>query len=259
MRPREPILPPDWLVLSGYRDETLGVLKAGKESEVHLVARSDGHRISYLAEKRFKPRAVRSFRNDGLYVGGWVMGDRRAAKAIRKRTTRGIAMLEAAWAGREWRNLVLFHDAGATVPPPVEPVTGGYRMAFIGDDGVAAPRLSSARPDRALAARLYGQLLDEIAVLLSCERVHGDLSEYNVLLWRGRAVVIDFSQTVDLITHPAARTLLRRDVEHVCAYFRRLGVTADPDAAWRELGADAALTGRQGSSALAESSDQVGP
>jgi len=246
MRSREPLLPPDWLVPSGYRDETLGVLKAGKESEVHLVARTDGHRTSYIAEKRFKPRRERAFRADGPYVSGWVIGDRRIAKAIRKRTTRGIAMLEGVWAEREWRNLVLLHDAGATVPPPVERVAAGYRMAFIGDDGVAAPRLSSARPDRALAARLYAQLLDEIAVLLSCDRVHGDLSEYNVLLWRERAVVIDFSQTVDTVTHPAAETLLRRDLEHVCAYFRRLGVATDPDVVWREVGADAALTGRQG-------------
>lgn len=72
--------------------------------------------------------------------------------------------------------------------------------------------------------------------MLEAELVHGDLSAFNVLWWRGRPVIIDLSQSVDAIVHPAARELLVRDVDRTAAYFRRLGVAIDPGAALAVVG-----------------------
>lgn len=234
----------DWLA-PGERHEHLGILKTGKESDVHLVARYGGGRTTLLAEKRFRPRDRRGFTNDWLYSGAWGEGTRREFRAMKRKTAFGKRAIHATWVAHEWQELVRLHDAGATVPPPVEPIENGYRMAFIGDDAQAAPRLSDVDLDRATAERVWNELLEEIAVFLSAERVHGDLSAYNVLWWRDRPVVIDLSQTIDVVTHPAALQLLQRDVASLAAYFSRRGVDADVDRALAALGADGRRFTRQ--------------
>ncbi len=235
----------DWLVTGAYRDTALGSLKSGKESVVSLVARSVGDRTSLLAEKRFKRRDRRLFRDDSLYRGIWGEGTRREHRAMKRATRYGHEAIHARWIANEWGNLRHLYEAGATVPPPVEPLEDGYLMAFIGDGDRAAPRLSEVALDPATAAQVWGQLLDEIATLLAAERVHGDLSAYNVLWWRERAVLIDFSQTVNVITHPAAHDLLVRDLDRLGAYFARRGVGVDVDHALAAVGADAHRFARQ--------------
>jgi RIO kinase 1 len=271
---REPLFADDWLVEHEYEEEALGVLKMGKESEVRLVARSGQGRTSYIAEKRFKSKGFRSFRNDAVYRATWFTGPgaARAQRAVRDKTRRGRQMLEAAWYGHEWNELRHLHAAGVTVPPPVEEIAptklpsrtfhwsslnsaqkgghdeamdGGYRMAFIGDPPVAAPRLASVQLAAEDASRVWRQLLHEIWLMLRAERVHGDLSAYNVLYWRERPVIIDLSQTVDLVTHAGARALLRRDLEHLATYFERQGIEAQVDRAWEIIDADRALEGRR--------------
>jgi RIO kinase 1 len=88
---------------------------------------------------------------------------------------------------------------------------------------------------------VWDELVEEIALMLAAERVHGDLSAYNVLWWRERAVLIDFSQTVEIVTHPAARELLVRDITSLATYFRRRGVAIDVDAVLARVGADERL------------------
>lgn len=270
---REPLFADDWLVEHDYEEEVLGVLKMGKESEVRLVARSGEGRTSYIAEKRFKSKAFRSFRDDAVYRATWFTGpgSARARRAVQGKTRRGRQMLEQAWYGHEWNELCRLHAAGVTVPPPVEELVptklpartfhwrplgaaakggrdedteGGYRMAFVGDAPVAAPRLSSVRLELTHGLRVWRDLLQEVALMLRAERVHGDLSAYNVLYWRERPVIIDLSQTVDLVTHPGARDLLHRDLEQLATYFGRQGVDADVDRAWQLIDADRALEGR---------------
>lgn len=270
---RDPLFPDDWLVEHEYEEEILGVLKTGKESEVRLVARIGAGRTSYIAEKRFKAKGFRSFRDDAVYRATWFTGPgaARARRAVQGKTRRGREMLEQAWYGHEWNELRRLHAAGVTVPPPVEEVVptklrprtyhwrplgaatkggrdedteGGYRMAFIGDAPVAAPRLSSVQLDPTDGRSVWHALLEEIRLMLRAERVHGDLSAYNVLYWRERPVLIDFSQTVDVVTHAGAGELLRRDLERLATYFQRQGVEADLDRAWQMVGAERALEGR---------------
>lgn len=242
--PRRALFAGDWLV-PGERHEHLGILKTGKESDVHLVARYGAGRTTLLAEKRFRPRDRRLFTNDWLYSGVWGEGTRRETRAMRRKTAFGKRAIHRRWVAHEWDELVRLYEAGATVPPPVEPVDDGYRMAFIGDRERSAPRLSEIDLDRPTAERVWHELLEEIAVCIAADRVHGDLSAYNVLWWHERAVIIDFSQTVDVITHPAARDLLERDVRSLAGYFRTHGVEVDVDRALAELGADGRRFTRQ--------------
>jgi RIO kinase 1 len=250
----EPIFRSDWLTDPPYDDVHLGVLKAGKESEVHLLARVGATRTSLIAEKRFKARDRRAFRDDMTYRGVWattvrrgvdVAGPRREQRAMRKGTRFGREAIHRSWIGHEWTTLVQLYDAGVTVPPPVEPTGEGYRMAFIGDDRRAAPRLTDVRFDRREAGRAWLLLRDEIARMLDADVVHGDLSAYNVLWWRERPVIIDLSQAVDAITHPAARELLARDVARTAAHFRRLGVAVDMSQTLAEVGDSPARFARQ--------------
>jgi RIO kinase 1 len=232
-----PLFPADWLV-PGEAHEQLGILKTGKESEVHLVARTGGGRTVLLAEKRFLARDRRLFRDDYTYRGVWGNGSRREDRAMKKNTRYGHEAMHARWIANEWGNLVHLHAAGVTVPPPVELLDDGYRMAFIGDGAEAAPRLSAVDLDPATAKRIWNELLDEVTVMVAADRVHGDLSAYNVLWWQERAVLIDFSQTVDVIAHPAARDLLLRDIDALGGYFTRRGVRYDRDWVLARIGAD---------------------
>jgi RIO kinase 1 len=230
------LFPSDWLADAPYEDFDLGVLKAGKESEVYLVSRTGPTRTCLMAEKRFKPRLERAFRNDYLYAGVWGEGGRHESRAIKKRTRFGQEHLQARWMANEWFTLGRLYVAGVTVPPPVERVENGYRMAFIGDGDQAAPRLADVDLDLLTARHVWRELQRDIQRILDAELVHGDLSAFNVLWWHVRPVIIDFSQAVEAVVHPAARELLRRDVERTAEYFRRQGVAVDLDAALALVG-----------------------
>lgn len=263
----------DWLVTHDYEEEVLGIVKMGKESEVSLIARTSATRTCYIAEKRFKSRGFRAFRDDFGYRSTWFLGpgERRARNAMLAGSRFGRKLVEGAWYAHEWAELCHLHEAGVTVPPPVEllppmkrpsrsfhwrPVNaaakggrdeeteGAYRMAFVGDPPSAAPRLSSVHLEPAAARHAWERMLHEVELMLRAGRIHGDLSAYNVLWWRERPVVIDLSQTVDLTVHPAARELLRRDLEQLATYFTKQGIDADVDAAWKDVSAETALRGR---------------
>jgi serine/threonine-protein kinase RIO1 len=117
--PSRELFPRGWLVDGAYHDERLGVLKSGKESEVHLVARVSGGRTTLLAEKCFKARDRRSFQNDWLYRGVWGEGTFREDRAMKNQTRFGHVAAHARWIAHEWASLVHLHGAGVTVPPPV--------------------------------------------------------------------------------------------------------------------------------------------
>ena len=237
------LFPADWLSHvprepDDFEDTPLGALKSGKESEVHLVARAARGETWLLAQKRFIALERRLFRNTYQYAGLWGEDTGVEARAMRKNTRFGQEVRHRRWIANEWSNLERLYEAGVTVPPPVEMTSGGYLMAFIGDDYVAAPRLESADLDRRTAARVWDDLLRELRLMLDANLVHGDLSAFNVLWWRERAVLIDFSQSVEVITHPAAYDLIRRDIASLAGYFTRRGVRIDVAATLSDIGAD---------------------
>lgn len=234
----------NWLVPAERLDE-LGILKTGKESEVHLVARSGAGRTCLLAEKRFRARERRLFRDDYLYRGVWGEGTKREHRAMKRNTRFGHQAIQARWIWNEWSSLTRLYEAGVTVPPPVELLEDGYRMAFIGDSGRAAPRLAEVPLATDDAARAWTLLLDDVARMVDADLVHGDLSAYNVLWWRERPVIIDLSQSVDIVTHPAARMLVERDLRALAGYFTRRGVAIDLAAALEAVGVDRRRFARQ--------------
>jgi RIO kinase 1 len=245
---------PAWLTAGDTEDEVLGLLKTGKEAEVFVVERRtlDGTRSELLAHKRYRPTKVgkgeleamgfsraRSFTNDAMYHEGRKFRRSREKRAVEKMTDLGKRILADRWPGQELESLVKAHEAGVTVPYPVEFTGDGLLMQMIGDDGVAAPRLVGARLDDAELKHAFGQFIDDIVALTQAGVVHADLSPYNVLWWRDRLWVIDFPQAVDLVGNPHGFDLLHHDVTTMCTWFARQGVETDAEEVFASLLADA--------------------
>ncbi len=127
------------------------------------------------------------------------------------------------------------HADGADVPVPLARNNRAIVMEMVGDERGPAPRLHDAEVGPDEAETILARLLDTVESMLDRHVVHGDLSPYNVLLWRGRPVVIDFPQAVDPRLNPAALSLLARDVEHLCDWARRRGIDANSTAITADL------------------------
>jgi RIO kinase 1 len=241
---------PAWLTAGDTEDEVLGLLKTGKEAEVFVVERRtlDGSRSAILAHKRYRPTKVRkgeleamgfsrarSFANDAMYHEGRKFRRSREKRAVERMTDLGKRILADRWPAQELETLVTAHDAGVTVPYPVEFTGDGLLMQMLGDDGVAAPRLVGARLDDGDLKRAWDQFVEDIARLTQAGVVHADLSPYNVLWWRERLWFIDFPQAVDLVGNPHGFDLLHHDVTTMCTWFARQGLTCDGEELYAEL------------------------
>jgi RIO kinase 1 len=245
---------PAWLTAGDTEDDVLGLLKSGKEAEVFVVERHalDRSRSAVLAHKRYRPTRAgkgeleaggfaraRTFANDAAYQAGRGFRSSRDRRAVERRSAHGRRLAAERWSREEYDALVRAHTAGVTVPYPLEFTGDGTLMQFVGDDGVAAPRLIDARLTSADLASAYAQVLADIAVLIRTGLVHADLSPYNLLWWRDRVWIIDFPQAVDLVVNPNGFDLLHRDVTTVCDWFARRGVPCDAEAAFAVLVAEA--------------------
>jgi len=219
---------PDWVVTDVTAIDTeLGLLKTGKEADVHLVRRSvpDGHG-SLLAAKRYRPAERRLFHRDVAYQEGRRVRRSRENRAMARRTEFGRELLAGQWAAAEFGALSTLWLAGAPVPYPVQLAGTELMLEFIGDeDGRAAPRLAQCRPSPSELADLFEQCRDAMRHLARTGHAHGDLSPYNILVDRGRLVLIDLPQVVDLVANPQGQEYLRRDCFNVCRWFRARGLS----------------------------------
>jgi RIO kinase 1 len=218
---------PDWVIteLSAI-DTELGILKTGKEADVHLVRRAmPGGRESLLAAKRYRPAEHRMFHRDAGYQEGRRTRRTRDTRAMARRTTYGRDLLSGQWAGAEFEALSSLWRVGAPVPYPVQLSGTELMLEFIGDDdGTAAPRLAQCRPSPAALSELFGQCVAAMRLLARAGYAHGDLSAYNLLVHRGRLVMIDLPQVVDLVANPQGQDFLHRDCENVCRWFAGRGL-----------------------------------
>jgi RIO kinase 1 len=232
----EPV--PDWVLTSGDATQAeLGMLKTGKEADVHLVERRLGDVVNVLAAKRYRKFEDRLFRNDARYRAGRRTGESRLDKAVAEGNRAGMAFRAKLWLTTEFDTLSRLWAAGAPVPYPVQKLGNEVMVELIGRPDQAAPRLVHARLDRDTLGVAWSQLLAAMHTMVTCGVVHGDLSPYNIL-WdeaAGRIVIIDFPQSVDPIAHPEGLALLDRDVANVATWFTKRGVAIDPDAVFREL------------------------
>lgn len=209
--------------------DVLYELKSGKEATAYCCSGGPASGLDLIAAKLYRPIETRGFRNDNVYQSGrWDAYDRRTKAAVASKSKAGLEMRFSSWVEHEYRTLEMLHEAGTAVPRPVTKSTDVILMEFIGDEDGPAPALKDIRLDPAEARRHFELLLRDIETWLACDRIHGDLSPYNILYWQGRLVTIDFPQAADPGSNPNACELLERDLVNVCRYFQKHGVRADP-------------------------------
>lgn len=229
---------PDWVLTSGDATQVeLGMLKTGKEADVHLVERRLGTQVNVLAAKRYRKFEDRLFRNDARYRAGRRTGESRLDKAVAEGNRAGMAFRARLWLTTEFDALCRLWSAGVAVPYPVQKLGNEVMVELIGSPEQAAPRLVHARLGRDALHEAWTQLVAAMHAMVRSGVVHGDLSPYNILwdLDRERAVIIDFPQSVDPIAHPEGLALLQRDASNVATWFGKRGVRADADVLFHEL------------------------
>ncbi len=205
------------------------IIKTGKEASVHLCrANPSATGEDLLALKVYHPLNRRDFRDESLYRDGEWIKERRIRVAIEKKTRFGREVQGAIWVNRERETLQALSGAGAPVPRPLAATEDAILMTYIGDEAHSAPQLRAYRPDREEADDLFRQVIRAIESMLYRNVIHGDLSAYNVLVWEGRATVIDFPQAVDPRKNRHAPALLERDVTRIGDHFARWGVSSSP-------------------------------
>jgi RIO kinase 1 len=245
---------PSWIVTSyGALDTELGILKTGKEADVHLIERAipdgespeDTARWSVLAAKRYRGHEHRQFTRDDSYSEGRKVKNSRDQRAADDRKSEWGRLVRAGlWARAEFNALCSLYKAGAPVPYPVQIDDTEILMEFIGTQSengawVAAPRLAQVRPDHDVLVGYYEQLRDAMGVFARLGWAHGDLSPYNVLAHGEEIVIIDVPQIVDLASSPFAVEYLHRDCVNMCAWFTKRGLDVDPDELFSEIYAQA--------------------
>ncbi len=141
-----------------------------------------------------------------------------------RRTEFGKALISGQWATAEFEALGRLWELGLPVPYPVQLGDTEMLMELIGSHGEAAPRLAQTRPSPQLLPELFEQLRDAMTRLALHGWAHGDLSAFNLLVHRGRLVMIDLPQIVDLVANPQGPDYLHRDCEKVCKWFAGRGL-----------------------------------
>ena len=227
---------PRWLITElAATDTELGVLKTGKEADVFLLRRGVPGLdwFCLLAAKRYRAAEHKMFQRDSEYLEGRRVRESRVNRAIAARSATGRAMIATQWANAEFSALSQLWQAGLPVPYPVQVLGTELLLEFIGEpDGTAAPRLAETRPSGAELAGLWDQLVTALCTLAAMGFAHGDLSAYNLLVHRGRLIMIDLPQIVDVIANPRGAEFLTRDAANVARWFAArglAGVTPGPD------------------------------
>lgn len=210
----------------GLIEAVLLPLKHGKEASVHLCRanpRTTGERL--VALKRYHPLTKRDFRDEGLYRDGEFIKERRIRSALEQRTAFGREMQGGLWVSREWEMLAMLSEAGVPVPRPIERTDDAILMSYVGNRSVPAPQLHEyAVEDHEELEAIWSQAHRALEHMLYRDVVHADLSSYNILVWDGELVVIDFPQAVDPKKNRHAEAFLIRDVRRIGQWFERKGL-----------------------------------
>jgi RIO kinase 1 len=238
------------LLEEGLIDEVIGQLMSGKEATVYVVRSGESTRCA----KVYKDAKQRSFRQAASYRDGRKVKNSRQARAMEKGTRYGRQMQEASWQNAEVDALFRLANAGVRVPQPYICTDGVLLMELVVDaTGDVAPRLNDVDLTEARAVELHALLLNQVVRMLCAGVIHGDLSEYNILLAADGPVIIDLPQAVDAAGNNEAASMLKRDVDNLAAYFGRFAphilATSYGTEIWTlfeagRLHVDAELTGR---------------
>lgn len=206
------------LIDDGLVDELVQMVKTGKEAEVYVVRKG----TEYFAAKVYKERTERNFKNNAGYREGRVVRNTRDMRAIAKATKYGLNRSEDEWMHAEHDACIALAAVGVRVPKAELFYEGVFLMELVLDaDGQPAPRLIELAYTEEQAIALHAELIDMIIRMLLTDRIHGDLSAYNILMaWNG-VTIIDFPQVVSAATNSQAQQFLERDVRNVTEFFAR--------------------------------------
>jgi RIO kinase 1 len=237
------------LIDDGVIDEVLRSLKSGKEATVYLV-RAGAH---LRCAKVYRDMAQRSFQKRAKYQEGRKVRGSRQARAIAKSTRFGRKEQEAAWKNAEVDALYKLVAAGVRVPKPFGYFNDTLIMELVTDAaGDPAPRLGEVDLSAETAREYHHFLIQQIVRMLSIGLIHGDLSEFNVLVGPDGPVIIDLPQAVNAAGNNGAFAMLERDVNNIRGslgrYASELLETEFAHEMWAqfeqgELTADSKLTG----------------
>ncbi|GMV40022.1 MAG: hypothetical protein AMXMBFR64_17380 [Myxococcales bacterium] len=238
------------LVEHGLVDEVVRRLMSGKEADVYVVQCGSELRCA----KVYKESATRSFKQAVQYQEGRKVRNSRRARAMEKGSSFGRKQQEETWQTAEVDALYRLARAGVRVPQPYACLDGVLLMELITDkDGDVAPRLVDVTLTADEARRDHAVLMRNVVRMLCAGMVHGDLSEFNVLLDAHGPVIIDLPQAVDAAANNNARAMLLRDVDNMTRYYAQfapeLRGTRHGKEIWAlyekgELLVDTKLTGR---------------
>ena len=204
------------LVQEGLVDEVLRQLMSGKEAMVFVVRCGEEIRCA----KVYKEANKRAFRQSVDYTEGRKVKNSRQARAMEKGSKYGRKAQEEAWQSAEVSALYRLAAAGVRVPRPYNFLDGVLLMELVTDsEGNAAPRLNDLTLTPEQAREYHGILIVQVVRMLCAGIVHGDLSEYNVLVGSEGPVIIDLPQAVDAAGNNHAFSMLERDVNNLTTYF----------------------------------------
>ena len=204
------------LVEDGVVDEVLHQLMSGKEATVYVVRCGEDIRCA----KVYKEAAKRSFRQAVEYQEGRKGRNTRRQRAMEKRSKYGREQQEQAWHNAEVDALYKLEKAGVRVPQPFGCFDGVLLMELIQtEDGEVAPRLNDVALTREQALEDHALMMGYVVKMLCTGLVHGDLSEFNVLVDDYGPVIIDLPQAVDAAANHHAKSMLERDVNNMTAYY----------------------------------------
>jgi len=206
------------LVDDGLIDEVVSQLMSGKEAQVYVVRCGNTLRCA----KIYKEANKRSFKQAAQYQEGRKVRNSRDARAMGRRSKFGQRGHEEAWLNAEVDALRRLHLADVHVPRTHGFVDGVLLMDMITDaHGEVAPRLNDVELSADDARRFHAGIMDDVVKMLSAGLIHGDLSEFNVLLGATGPVIIDLPQAVNASGNNSAASMLIRDVENMTRYFGR--------------------------------------
>ena len=206
------------LVTDGFIDEVIHPLKSGKEAAVYVV-RSEGE---IRCAKVYKTANKRGFHKQALYQEGRKVRNSRQARAMKNNSRFGRQQQEEVWQNAEVDALYRLAAAGVRVPQPYNFVEGVLLMELVTDGhGAAAPRLIDLELTSEQALEYHGLIIKEVVRMLCAGLVHGDLSEFNILIDLHGPVIIDLPQAVDASANNNAARMLQRDVNNLAVYFGR--------------------------------------
>jgi RIO kinase 1 len=206
------------LLAEGLIDSVVRQLKSGKEADVYVVRCGE----ETCAAKVYKEAHKRSFRQAVDYTENRKVRNSRQARAMAKRTNFGRQQQEAAWHSAEVDALYRLAAAGVRVPRPSNFHEGVLLMELVADgEGEAAPRLNDLSFSADEARQHHAALIGEVVRMLCAGVVHGDLSEFNILLAADGPVIIDLPQAVDAAGNNHAARMLMRDIDNLRVFFGR--------------------------------------